>query len=390
MRGTQFTVTRDDVHVRTSYLLQRHLKLNDFSAKCTATTLLTILLAAAARVVSIFAIARHLLHAPSDETLRQALLTTLPDYSELQRRLNRALAGDLPRALRRHRQPIAIDLTLIPYHGQPYQEISEIYRSKPKSGTSNFHGYATSYVIRKGQRFTVALTPVKRGERMEEVIKRLLRQTAQAGVRPRYLLLDSGFYSVGVVRYLQAARYPFLMPTAFRGRRSKKHASGPAFRNWKRSGWSSHTWRNKDGKTATVSIAVVCRNYRGQRGRHGRRRLIYAFWGLQPTSSTWVYETYRRRFAIETTYRQMNEARIRTTTRNPLIRLFYAGLALLLRNVWVWMHYQVLAERRRGNRRVALERLRFQTLLAWLLHVAEAAFGLNDRLQSEVPIPLAA
>jgi putative transposase len=39
-------------------------------------------------------------------------------------------------------------------------------------------------------------------------------------VRPRYLLLDRGFYSVSVVRYLQAARYPFLMPVPAKGRKA--------------------------------------------------------------------------------------------------------------------------------------------------------------------------
>jgi hypothetical protein len=47
------------------------------------------------------------------------------------------------------------------------------------------------------------------------------------GVRPRLLLLDRGFYSVAVVRYLQAARVPFLMPVVCHGR-SPKHQNGPS------------------------------------------------------------------------------------------------------------------------------------------------------------------
>ena len=83
---------------------------------------------------------------------------------QLQRRLNRALQGDLPKALRRRRQPLAIDLTLIPYHGEPLRDADEVYRGQAKSGTSHFHAYATAYVIRKGQRFTVALAYVRKGE----------------------------------------------------------------------------------------------------------------------------------------------------------------------------------------------------------------------------------
>jgi hypothetical protein len=39
---------------------------------------------------------------------------------------------------------LAIDLTLIPYHGQPQADPKEIYRSKAKDGTSHFHAYAPS------------------------------------------------------------------------------------------------------------------------------------------------------------------------------------------------------------------------------------------------------
>ncbi len=55
------------------------------------------------------------------------------------------------------------DLTLIPYHGLPLHHTDEVYRSQAKSGTTHFHAYATAYVIRKGLRFTVALTPVYAG-----------------------------------------------------------------------------------------------------------------------------------------------------------------------------------------------------------------------------------
>jgi putative transposase len=188
---------------------------------------------------------------------------------------------EVPRALLRRPQQVAIDLVLIPYHGLPFDTELEIYRSQAKSGTSHFHAYATAYVVRKGQRYTVALTGVKTGESLKDVIQRLLRQAASVGVRPRLLLLDRGFYSVAVIRYLQAARYPFLMPVVCHGR-SPKQPGGPTgsyvFRTWKTSGWSTHTLADAKKRTATVSICVKCRNYRGQWKRHGRQVLIYAYW----------------------------------------------------------------------------------------------------------------
>src|SRR5262249_11644273 len=131
----------------------------------------------------------------------------------------------------------------------------------------------------------------------------------------------------------------------------------------------------KGDRTARVTICVVCRNYRGQWRRHGRQALVYACRGVEGHSFAWVRETYRARFGIESSYRQMNQGRGRTSTRRPELRLLYVGLALVLRNEWVWLHFVVLSAPRRGGRVIRPERLRLRALLRWLIQVVEEAFG---------------
>ena len=83
----------------------------------------------------------------------------------------------------------------------------------------------------------------------------------------------------------------------------------------------------------------------------------------------------------------MHQARARTCTRNPQVRLLLVGVALVIRNVWVWLHYAVLSTPRRGNRRLNLQRLTLKTLLLWLLHQVETELGQCDQVASERPIP---
>ena len=390
MRRPQYTITAQAIHEHAAALCQKHLRLQDHGPKCTAPTLLTLLLYAAARLTSLAAACASLSKAPSDTAVRTALLATLPAINELQRRLNRALQGDLPKALRRRRQPLAIDLKLVPYHGEPLRDADEVYRSQARDGTSHFHAYATAYVTRHGQRFTVALTRVTKGQPLQQVIRALLRQAARAGVRPRYLLLDRGFCSVRVVRYLQRARYPFLMPLVLRGRKAD-HPRGPSasrvFAAWKRSGWSRYTMTSGTKERATVNVCVKCRNRSGERGKHGREALVYAYGGgLVPGSYQWVKDTYRQRFGIEASYRQLEQARIRTSTRDPLLRLLYVGVALILRNVWAWLHWEVLSRPRRGGRRIDLGQLTFRGMLLWLQHYAEEWLGLHEELPAQHPV----
>jgi len=386
MRPPHRILNRQQVHRSATRSLQEHVPLPDYKRKVTASTLWAVLLTAAAGISSIHATCGRLDDLPAEETIRKAIIASLPEFAALQRQLNRALAGRLPRALRRRAQRLAIDLTLIPYHGEPFRNENEVYRGQAKAGPSHFHAYATAYVVLKGQRFTVALTAVAKGEAMKGVVQRLLKQARSAGVKARLVLLDRGFYSVDVIRYLQAARQPFLMPVVIRGKKSDD-PRGPSgtrvFAVLKRSGWFEYTITSGSKRTATVSICVSCRNFRGQWKRHGRRALVDACWGVEGRSCAWVRETYRTRFGIESSYRQMNQARGRTSTRRPELRLLYVGLALLLRNEWVWLHFEVLSTPRRGGRLIRLERLRLRAMLHWLLQVIEDAYGTTSETLTE-------
>jgi DDE family transposase len=370
--------------------LRSCLGLKDYSPACTATVLLHVLFSACSRLCSLSAACWSLAAAPSRETIRRATLEAIKSKDDLLRGLNRALAVDLPRALLRRPQQVAIDLVLIPYHGLPLDTELEVYRSQARSGTSHFHAYATAYANYRGQRFTLALTTVQRGEKMPEVLKRLFRRLALLGVTTRVALLDRGFWSVAVIRYLRRAGKPFLMPVVLRGRKPGR-ADGPSgtrvFAARRRSGWGRYTVKAADGQVARVSLGIHCRNYAGQWGRHGRQTLVYAFWGFEAPSTRWLRETYRKRFAIETSYRQMHQGRARTCTRDPEVRLLLMGVALVLRNVWVWLHYAVLSTPKRGNRRYNLERLPLRTLLQWLQHQAEEELGVRGEVSAERPMP---
>jgi putative transposase len=387
----QFTLTSAYVQQQAADLLRSCLQLHDYGRCCPVSTVLAVIFTACARLGSLFAAGRRLLGAPSHETIRQAVRANLSDRDTLLRRLNAALTAGLSRALRRRPQPLAVDLTLIPYHGQHAHDPRELVRGQAKSGTTHFHAYATVYLIRHGQRFTLAMTVVWQGEKLEEVLRRLLQRCASLGVRAKLLLVDRGFWSVGVIRYLHAARYPFVMPVIARGKKADARG-GPSgsrvFGSWRRGGWSTYTLQESGGgRKSTVSICVHVRNRAGRRGRYGREHLVYACWRC-PTRTPWaVSQLYRRRFGIETSYRQLNEARVKTCTRDPEVRLFLVGVALVLRNVWVWLHHEALATPRRGRRRYRLERLRFKDLLLMLQHEAEYLLGVDDQVLIERPLP---
>ena len=361
--------------------------------KVTSEVLVTVLFAAAVRISSISETCRRLRDAPCEETYANALYANLFCLEELERKVNAAFVDHLPRPLRRPRKRplrLGVDLTLLPYYGQHSLESREIYRSQAKRGTNSFFAYATAYLVLQGQRFTLAVTPVMRSECLKEVLQELLLLVSKAGLKPGLLLLDRGFYSVAVIRYLQRARRPFLMPVVCHGRKAD-HPKGPSgsnvFKQEKKSGWFRHTL--KDGKKDKATVWICVKRARWV-DRHGRRKSdtwVYAYWGITPRRVDWVKETYRKRFGIETSYRQMNQCRIRTTTKKFNVRFLYVAIGLLLRNLWVWLHHFVLSSPRRGGRRYNWDLLRVERMLLWLERVAETMYGLVDTIATERDMP---
>jgi putative transposase len=373
---SDYIVTKEEVYGYANLWLATALRLEYEGTKCTASTLLQVLLIAAARVVSIFAACRDLADAPSDQTIRNALFASLPEMVELERRLNRALSTELPKALRRKRRIIAIDLTLIPYHGQPLRHAKEIYRSNRKSGITHFHAYGTAVVVHKGHRYTLALTHVEQGEPMKNVVQRLLLIVRRRDIRIKFLLLDKVFFNVETLSYLKRAGHGFLIPAVPRDRKPKgrKKATGLRALLKKNHGYYPLTLesnvRRKKRRTR-VTICVASKYWiHNKSGQHRRKKMLYAVWKVRLHPQA-IRATYRKRFCIETSYRQMNEARIRTCTRDPRLRLLFVGIAMVLRNVWVWLHFKLAKEKWSDEPRLFQELLRFKEMLLWITQVVQ-------------------
>jgi len=373
---TNCTVTSGQVH---SWALQHLLEarlLRDHGWKCTAVVVLNIVLRAAARMISISAACRDLAHGPCDQAVMTALEEELPKtFLVLEERLHDALTFPLPRPMRRRAWELAIDWHLQPYYGQPYRSPNELYYGKPKQGTTKFHAYASACIVEYGRRYTLALTWVQRHESMVRVLRRLVARIREIGLKIRRVLLDRAFFNVPVVGFLQEENLPFLMPVMFRGRRPQKRRKRTGLHWIKRqpAGWYFHTMKNRN-RQVSVSIAVSYRRHRNRKdGKQVRQKLLFAAWRVHG-SPTEIRDRYRLRFGIETSYRQMRQARIYTCTRDPHLRLFFVAVGLILRNIWVWIHQTRLAEGSGDNLTLHLELLRFKRMLDWIIQEVTGLF----------------
>jgi putative transposase len=120
-----------------------------------------------------------------------------------------------------HHHNIAIDLTEIPYHGEPNRKnTSEVRRGMAKSGTTCFFTYASAYVILYGRRSTIAIKYVRAEESLVDVVSYLLSEICGLDIKIRYLFLDKGFFTAHIINYLKSPKTPFVISAFPRGRKS--------------------------------------------------------------------------------------------------------------------------------------------------------------------------
>ena len=314
-------------------VVRKNLPLELKHTRITAEDILYVLAYANVHRLSIESACLELQNAPSGNRLREVLTEALPDRASLQRRLNSMFRQQLHPSVWKckHDFNVAIDLTLIPYHGQPYEDQKEIVRSAPKSGTTHFHGYATVSIVRDNRRYVVALRFIEYGEEMADTVRWLLKRLKSLHFRIRRVFLDKGFCSKPVFKVLKQHKVSFVTPIPVRG---KSGGVRTLFQGKSRA--TTYTFNSPKHGQYTVQAVVVKRYSKGRYGRHKSKWFAYAVSGLPAGYlPSHVFELYRQRFGIESSYRQMNQVRARTSTRNPVIRLLLVGLAFVLFNLYI-------------------------------------------------------
>ncbi|MDA0673688.1 MAG: transposase [Cyanobacteria bacterium] len=343
-------------------------------------TLYSVLLRAASHQDTIEHTCQILEHVPSSNGVRYHL-NQLTDMAALERQMNAALQQRLPEDIVNHRHRLAIDLHLIPYYGVPSQsEQPYLYHAKAKAGTTTFFAYGTIYVIRCHQRVTLAIHGIPPGETLVATLTILLAALSPLRVKIERLYLDRGFYSIPVMRWLQALRVPFILPAIIRGKRGGTRALCQGRCSY----LSPYTLHSADYGSLTVQIAVVCRYHQGKRRRHGVHYLLFVVYRVRVALHQ-LPRHYRHRFGIETSYRLKNQCRIRTTTKRPQVRFFFVALAFLLVNLWIWLLWTHLSRSRRGYRQVYQRRFPLNTMLEFLSHAVERRFPLIHTISLPPP-----
>jgi putative transposase len=131
-------------------------------------------------------------------------------------------------------------------------------------------------------------------------------------------------------------------------------------------------------------VFVVCKYSKGRYQRHSVVRFAYVVIGKLDLLPHQVFEEYRRRFAIESSYRLMNTVRARTTSTSVPLRLFLVALAFLLLNLWSYVKWTHLFILKRGPRQTLHHLLPLARWRFWLWEMVKQRLGFS--LSISIPL----
>jgi IS4 transposase len=281
-----------------------------------------------------------------DAPHENSAFSTISALNSICKRSNRLEHAPPERRSRRPSQQVEVcaDLHLRPYYGDE-DDTDGLYHSQAKRGTTAFHAYATLYARVKNN-VTLAVRRLEDGDTASSVLAEFLGILDGLDLGVKAVYLDREFYDSKCLTLLQAHNHAYVMPIVRWGRTIKRELS---------EGWSRVIQHSLTSETRRSQLAVEfpvyidCTYQNGRYDEHGVARHGYAADAPFIDSPRDARYHYAKRFGIEASYRLSEQSIATTSTQNPVVRLLYVVVSLLLQNVWRYLHWEYVATPRRGG-----------------------------------------
>jgi hypothetical protein len=368
MHTDHSTLTPAVVHHTARQVLASVLPWQPFGRRVPVPRLLALLLLVAALGESLSGLLRRRRFGFSHETARQAVAANLPTKDDLTRGLVAALHHCGGRRRKKRRWDVAIDLHYDPFYGD--RATPGILGGPKKHGSKYHYVYATAVLLHRRHRYTVGLLALDRKTKPHDIVAALLDQLAAHGLRLRGVVLDSGFDSGETLLLLQTRHLSYTVPLRRKGTGTNRRNACFALPVGT---VTQVAWVTEQSRKPVKTQAVVVQ-------RPSEKPQVYAFggWGaaqaarLAPRARL-AQRRYRARFGIETSYRQAHQGQGFTTKKDVVYRLLLVGVALLMRQVWVWLTWQIARAQGLGAK-AWVAALPLKRMLAWLAEVLTARY----------------
>lgn len=308
---------------------------------------------------SIHSISKHYHEIPCETSTRYHLRKlNLEELIQINK--NVLLQGPINTLKTEKKYEFAIDFTNDPYYGKTDSSNENyVIRSQAKKSTNTFYSYASLSIINKNERFTISVLPVEKSKTTVYYLNYFLDTINNLNLKIKVLCLDRGFYSVDVFKFLQNKEIPHITPVVKRGNKIKLLLIGRSARS------TEYVMKNPQKKEVRLDIVIDVKYLKGKRNKTGCEDLGFVVYGLEWKPRK-ISNVYRRRFAIESTYRMRNIVKPKTSTRDVTLRYFFALISFLLRNTWLYIQKKHFTIVKQGPQTIDEDKFRFDRFILFV------------------------
>jgi len=227
------------------------------------------------------------------------------------------------------KKDVAIDFTDWLFYGKPDTQM--VVGTKPTRGTHRAYKFGTICIVENGVRFTLLALPVEnedgREEEMVRVVEKLL-EYATKKIKINRVYADRWFYKTEIVNILRKFGLDFVIQAA-------------------KTPWVKRVVEENKDRLPVVVEHTLKRNrppymkesiklfiVRSDRSEDGVACFATNL-DVDEKSAERYAELFKRRWGIETSYRVENNFRPKTTSKSPVVRLFYFMFSVCIYNLWV-------------------------------------------------------
>jgi hypothetical protein len=216
---------------------------------------------------------------------------------------------------------VAIDLTNIEYFGK---EDEYVHRYVKQTGRVYkrilVRRYATLTIIAPRFKLCLAILPVKQEMRLEEIVDKLLE--AAEDVRIRCVVLDKEFYNVAVLNRIEEHGLHYLVPII------RKESINQLY--WLCTTTGKWTWRYMMGRAEKERKQVTGYFHEYSPGDYAG---FITNRDMKTDTAKRLFHLYSQRWNIENGFKEAEDYKVKTTSKNPAYRLLLYMVSHLLVNL---------------------------------------------------------
>ena len=236
---------------------------------------------------------------------------------------------------------VSIDGIKSPCHSK---DQTYLIGSKPKGGTSKMEAYTTAQIV-SDVRMTLATIARTDEVGRADAVRLIIKIIRILNIPIRKFILDSGYYTVEVLKVLREEGIPYIM-MAKRSKPIKKRIV--EYHNGTGKQIFSHTIKSTHGHER-VRLLIVKRKDADKHEEIADKYIVLAYWRCRKRIEdiiSSIPEEYRTRWGIETGYRNIRFMRAKTRSMIPGVRWFLFMFSAALANFWMFANYAAASTQR--------------------------------------------